>query len=193
MGKKEVTATSKLQSHDRKREILKGAASAFRQHGYEATSMARISDAAQVSKVLIYRHFVSKKDIYEAILKDFSVRLDNTITIDAELGFNDRLGALIQTASRHPDAFILMFHHAPREPMFTHYAADLQTKRELAIARKLTPLVMDANERRLYVRLLDKMVLGALIAWVEEGAPYPEKIQRIIFNILDAAIASIKK
>ncbi|MCO6188487.1 TetR/AcrR family transcriptional regulator [Rhizobium sp. L1K21] len=51
----------------RVREILETGARLFAEKGYEATSMRDISDAAGVSKALLYHHFKSKEDIYGRI------------------------------------------------------------------------------------------------------------------------------
>lgn len=188
----ETSTSKKLQSNDRKQAILKGAAAAFRAHGYEATSMMQISSAAQVSKVLIYRHFTSKKEIYEAILESFSSRVNDAEALSSQRGLEARLDVLVQAAMQYPDAFILMFYHVPREPEFAHYAAALQKKREQTISHKLAQQIVDEHTRDFYTHLLDDLTLGTLVTWVEKGMPYPHKVQQIISGILGAIITSMK-
>ena len=51
----------------RVRDILDTGARLFAEKGYDATSMRDISNAAGVSKALLYHHFSSKDDIYARI------------------------------------------------------------------------------------------------------------------------------
>ena len=51
----------------RVQEILETGARLFAEKGYDATSMRDISNAAGVSKALLYHHFSSKDDIYARI------------------------------------------------------------------------------------------------------------------------------
>lgn len=56
------------------RQILRGAASAFAQHGYSGTSVEAILEAAGVSRRTFYRFFRSKEDVFEQLF-DRSVAL----------------------------------------------------------------------------------------------------------------------
>lgn len=54
---------------DRKRDaIVQAAIAEFRQHGFNGTSMDRVAAAADVSKRTVYNHFLSKEELFEAIL-----------------------------------------------------------------------------------------------------------------------------
>lgn len=55
------------ETSERARELLEIGARLFAEKGYEATSMRDISNAAGVSKALLYHHFASKDDIYARI------------------------------------------------------------------------------------------------------------------------------
>jgi AcrR family transcriptional regulator len=50
-------------------QILQGAMQEFLQHGYTATSMARIAATAGVSKETLYSYFESKEKLFTAIVK----------------------------------------------------------------------------------------------------------------------------
>ncbi|MEM7134975.1 MAG: TetR/AcrR family transcriptional regulator [Myxococcota bacterium] len=54
---------------DAKREaILEAATQAFRDEGFEGTSMDRIADLAQASKRTVYNHFGSKEALFQAVV-----------------------------------------------------------------------------------------------------------------------------
>ncbi len=62
-----MTTSQKLT--DRKREaILQAAIAEFHSNGFEATSMDKIAASAAVSKRTVYNHFLSKDDLFAAIL-----------------------------------------------------------------------------------------------------------------------------
>ena len=50
-------------------QILQGAMQEFLQHGYTATSMARIASTAGVSKETLYSYFESKEKLFTAIVE----------------------------------------------------------------------------------------------------------------------------
>src|SRR5437868_15341003 len=54
---------------ERQAAILRGAASAFARSGFAATSMEDVAAACEVTKLIVYRHFDSKEDLYRTILE----------------------------------------------------------------------------------------------------------------------------
>ena len=68
-------ATRPLPRAERRQVILTGAARAFAAGGFDATSMEDIAEAAGVTKLIVYRHFESKEELYRAILEEVSGRL----------------------------------------------------------------------------------------------------------------------
>lgn len=60
-------------------EILETGARIFAEKGYDATSMRDISNAAGVSKALLYHHFSSKDDIYARIAFNATQHLNSFV------------------------------------------------------------------------------------------------------------------
>lgn len=54
---------------NRRQEILEQAAALFAQHGYAGTSVRLIAGACDITEAAIYRHFTSKLDLYEAVIR----------------------------------------------------------------------------------------------------------------------------
>lgn len=50
--------------------ILAAAESLFAEHGFDAVSMSAIGEAAGVSKANVFHHFISKNDLYLAVLRN---------------------------------------------------------------------------------------------------------------------------
>jgi AcrR family transcriptional regulator len=59
----------KSESH-RRREILQVAASLFRHHGYERTSVRQIADALGIKSGSLFYHFASKEEILVAVMEE---------------------------------------------------------------------------------------------------------------------------
>src|SRR3954453_19628082 len=76
LGSIQMTATRQLLPRDERRaQILVTAARAFAAEGYAATSMDDVAKSAGVTKLIVYRHFASKAELYRAILERAANRL----------------------------------------------------------------------------------------------------------------------
>ena len=53
---------------DTKEKILTAALTLFAKDGYEAVSVSQIADALGITKGALYRHYASKRDIFDCIL-----------------------------------------------------------------------------------------------------------------------------
>ncbi|MCW3019216.1 MAG: TetR family transcriptional regulator [Solirubrobacterales bacterium] len=62
-------ARRRLAAPERRALIERVAARLFAQHGFEATTVQEICDAAGVSKPMLYRHFESKRDLQMKLLE----------------------------------------------------------------------------------------------------------------------------
>src|SRR5690348_9493964 len=104
----------RLRRADRREQILDAATRAFARAGFAGTGLDDVAAEAGITRVLIYRHFDSKADMYRAVLDRALGRLDERVgTPD----FDARaIPNLLHAAAADPDAFRLLFRHAAREP-----------------------------------------------------------------------------
>src|SRR5215470_16133833 len=109
MGRREETT----------QRILDGAAAAFAKGGYAGTSMEQIASAAGVSKLLLYRDFAGKRELYQAVLERTVRRISDRVPTDGGIS---SLREMLAAARDDPNGFTLMFRHAAREPEFAGYA-----------------------------------------------------------------------
>ncbi len=63
---------------DRKAEIIRNATVLFSQDGFDRVTVKRLAHAVGISEPALYRHFVSKEAIYEAVLESIKDRLEYT-------------------------------------------------------------------------------------------------------------------
>src|SRR5262252_1350812 len=94
------TAVQFAQMRDERRdEILRAALHVFARRGLEATKIADIADAAQMSHGLIYRYFPSKEAAFVALVEravQGALKVtEQALTGDASA--SERLGRLVQT------------------------------------------------------------------------------------------------
>jgi AcrR family transcriptional regulator len=149
--------------------ISKAAARVFAQKGYAETSMDDVSAAAGITKLIVYRHFNSKQELYEHLLERERERLRSATGGPGGFG-TQSLSGLLAAAREDPDSFLLLFRHAAREPQFAAYSAqfsDLAT----AVAQEHVDPAADPTKRRWLARLLARLPIEAVIAWLEVGEP----------------------
>jgi AcrR family transcriptional regulator len=100
----------------RREQILSAATHAFAAAGFAKTSLDDIAEAAGVGRVILYRHFESKADLYRSVLDRAATRLGDSVGTD-DFG-QDAVPALVAAAAADPDGFRLLFRYAAREPEF---------------------------------------------------------------------------
>jgi AcrR family transcriptional regulator len=179
----------RLRRTERRDQIVAAATRAFARAGFAATSLDDIAAEADVSRVILYRHFESKTDLYRAVLDRATARLHAAVGDGEFTGAS--LAALVAGAAEDPDGFRLLFHHAAREPEFR---ADVDRFREGAveIARQhLANRIPDAAWLAWAARLAPAVAVDAIIAWLDAGQPDPdqagERIGRLLGSVIEAA------
>jgi AcrR family transcriptional regulator len=168
-----TTTRTLLPRAERRDAILRAAATAFAHTGFAATSMEDVAAACGITKLIVYRHFGSKEELYRAVLEQVSQRqvqvfLDNVLEGTAPLG----LRTFLAVGREHPDGFVLLWRHAYREPQFAAYAEEFRDK-AVDVAR--TPLAAVLGGRPTLAdwaphALIDQMV-SMVLAWLDHGDP----------------------
>jgi AcrR family transcriptional regulator len=181
----------KLKRDERRESIIAGAAQAFVQHGYEATSLDDVASASQVSRALLYRHFDTKKAIYEAVLKSFVETLHHTRDVAEQENAEptpNTLEGLILAAQTNPNGFRLFFRHSSREPDFREYYDNLTSRRISYIEERLLSTYTDPKKRHFHAELLQDLVINTLLIWIDNDMPDPDKMLQLISGILKSVI-----
>lgn len=172
MGIQKSTRTL-LPRAERREAILRAAATAFARTGFADTSMEDVAAEAGITKLLIYRHFDSKEELYRAVLELVSQRqaqvfLDYVLHDSPTVG----LATFLTVAREHPDGFVLLWRHAYREPQFAAYAHEFRDK-AVEVARAPLAGLLAAHPRlaswapEAYIDVMVSMVL----TWLEQGDP----------------------
>jgi TetR/AcrR family transcriptional regulator len=70
-------STPRMPGEDRRRQLLRVAIDSFARNGFSGTKTKDIAAAAGVSEAILFRHFVSKEDLYHAILDEKEATMGN--------------------------------------------------------------------------------------------------------------------
>src|SRR5438270_10430578 len=70
----------RLRATQRRETLVAAASELFAQRGYDHVSLDEVAERAGVTKVIVYRHFASKKDLYMQLLANHRDELLRTLT-----------------------------------------------------------------------------------------------------------------
>jgi len=163
----------RLRRAERREQILAAATRAFARTGFAATSLDDIAGEARISRVILYRHFDSKTDLYRAVLDRACARLAGSVGTDNFT--DDTIPALLRAASDDPDGFRLLFRHAAREPEFRDVTDALAAAATDVALRHLTAPIPDQRWARWASQLAPTVAIEAVIAWLDAGQPDPDR------------------
>jgi AcrR family transcriptional regulator len=194
---KTVTPRQLLPRSERRETILRAAALAFAVKGFAATSMEDVAAEAGITKLIVYRHFGSKEELYEAVLDRVSTRLAEEFVagvagMAAERGAEVGVRSLLTVAREDPDGFVLLWRHAVREPQFADHALGFR-EQAVVLARSLLDHnnVGDPVRRRWAAELIISWLVDAVIHWLEEGEPgRDEEFVRLVGVSLRAMVGA---
>jgi AcrR family transcriptional regulator len=143
--------------------------------------MDGIAAEAGVSKLMLYRHFNSKQQLYEAVLAEVRSRLDaiehrpaTLAGVTPEQALPEAAATLLATirvAREFPDAYRLLYKHAAHEPEFADLAGSIRARSAAKAEELLEALVEDPALRRWAARLVAVISDEAVLAWLDVGDP----------------------
>ena len=135
--------------------------------------MDDVAAACEVSRLLVYRHFDTKEDLYRTILERVFDRMGEEL--EAGLRQPDLRGVGVRTiltvAREDPDSFVLLWRHAAREPQFADYAHD---QRELAVAAVRELMSLESGDETIdhwSAESVFAWLVEAVLTWLEVGTP----------------------
>jgi len=101
--------SKRLKASERRATILAVAKVLFSDKGYHGVSVDDIARRLGVSPAILYRHFVSKEALYEAVLNEIACRRESYVeaVVNSDGSFDDVLRKItriyIDSVSRDPD------------------------------------------------------------------------------------------
>ncbi|HET6795299.1 MAG TPA: TetR/AcrR family transcriptional regulator [Acidimicrobiales bacterium] len=158
---------------ERRRAILAGAATAFAAAGFDGTSMEDIADAAGVSKLILYRHFDSKEELYRSILEAISGRLreESALVVGGERRRGAFHRAFVAVAREDPDGFRLLWRHSAHEPRFAGYASKVRGVAEAFARNGVAARLPDPGLHEWAASVVVAYLVESVLAWLDHGDP----------------------
>jgi len=169
----ESTTRRLMQRDERQAQILASAATAFARGGFAATAMDDVAAEAGITRLIVYRHFDSKEELYRAVLAKVTDQL--AARWREGMAAADRHGmvfrVLLSVAREQPDGFRLLFEHAAREPQFAAVAEGFRAIQVEVADQLVGETIADARFRAWVTRTIVGYLVDAVLAWLEVGDP----------------------
>jgi AcrR family transcriptional regulator len=165
----------RLTANARREQILDVALEVFATAGFHGASMNEVAEAVGVTKPVLYQHFDSKRDLYQALIDEVGNRLLASIakaTAEAtdgksqtELGFR----AYFRWVSEDHDAFRFLFGSGTRrDDEFNTAVQRINAEAAKAVA-PLIAVDIDEEHRRILAHGIVGLAEGASRRLVELG------------------------
>ncbi len=171
------TKSVRLSASDRRETLIDAATLTFSEKGYYATTMEEVAIAAGVTKPVIYQHFESKRDLYEAILKrvkaDLVAALDtsNTALDTKKERFESGFAAYFKFVYENRPAFEIIFSSSPRkDPGFREIVDSIDKHVASSISMEIDTSLEDSH-RYLIATGVIALAEGIARRYLREFAP----------------------
>lgn len=178
--------SERLPRAQRREQILAAATTAFARAGFAATSLDDVAHEAGISRMIVYRHFDSKRDLYRQALE----RIGDLIAVAAQAEKIDisTLHAFIAAAAAEPDGFRLLFRHAAREPEFRAEVEELRRGMATATHEQIAGRIDDPVWATWAANCIPLVLSETIMAWLDAGQPDPESISDRVRHALNGVI-----
>src|SRR5215831_12648683 len=188
MAEEKPEPVRRLPRAQRREQILTAATEAFARSGFAATSLEDIAAQVGVTRVILYRHFDSKTELYQAVLNRMCARLDAHVG-----GFTDAsIDGLLEAAAESPAGFRLLFQHALRESEFSERIEKFRADITAAAYLQIAALVPDEGLARWASLLAPAVAIEAVIAWLDVGQPdaaqAAARVRLAVMGVIGAAV-----
>jgi AcrR family transcriptional regulator len=180
--------------------LLEVARGVFARNGYHDTSMNDIADAAGVTKPVLYQHFDSKRQLYQALLDDVGTRLLTAIVTTAAQAKDGReqtergFQAYFRWVADDHDGFMLLYGAGTRR---NDEFARAVRRVTAGAARAIAPLIaadIDDEHRLTLAHALVGLVEGASRRLVERGDDFdPDVTARQVSDLAWAGLRAVHR
>ncbi|NND73568.1 MAG: TetR/AcrR family transcriptional regulator [Ilumatobacter sp.] len=190
---------SRLSAPARREQILDVALKVFANAGFHGASMNDVAEAAGVTKPVLYQHFDSKRDLFQALIEDVGNRLRNSVdkaTAEAtdgksqtELGFR----AYFRWVAEDHDGFRLLFGSGSRRDDDFNDAVRKITEQSAKAIAPLIAVDIDESHRTTLAHALVGLAEGASRRLVGLGKEFdPDEIAREVSALAWAGLRAVQ-
>ncbi len=189
----------RLSANARREQILDVALQVFAANGFHGASMNDVADAVGVTKPVLYQHFDSKRDLYQALIDEVGNRLLASITkataeatdgkSQTELGYR----AYFRWVSDDHDAFRFLFGSGTRRDDEFNAAVQRITAEAAKAVAPLIAVDIDERHRTTLAHALVGLAEGASRLLVERGDEFdPDAIAQEVADLAWAGLRAVQ-
>jgi AcrR family transcriptional regulator len=186
-------AYSRLQTDERRRQLLEAGAHVFTEHSYDDASMAEVARAAGISKGLLYHYFPSKRDLFVATLEAAAAELSEITRPDPALPLPDQLvGALdayLRWIEEHADSYVKLLESATGSDDVRSYMAQMRAN---TVERMLGVLVRSGDPAAVRTALHGFLwfIDGACLDWLANRDLTRDQLRDMLATAFAGAIGA---
>lgn len=157
----------------RRAQLIEAGASAFLARGYDKTSMEDVAQSAGVSRLIVYRNFESKEDLYRQILRQLLVDLGDAFSglSFEEVAARGAATVILPVARAHPDAFRLLWRDTSRQPSFEDLGEELRSYVTVYARAILATFISDPLRLEWASRTAGAHLIDGICNWIDHGDP----------------------
>ncbi len=183
---------SRLSREQRRAQLLDVAAAAFRAGGYEQTSVDQIAQTAGVSRLIVYRLFESKEELYRQVVRDVLVDLSGRFVGLSFEEIADRGSAslILPVARAHPDAFRLLWRDAWHQPPFEEIAEELRSYVTISARAILSQYLSDEAMLQWASLTVGAHLIEGICNWLDVGDPQRDEAMAMTMTAGVRALAT---
>jgi AcrR family transcriptional regulator len=186
-------AYSRLQTDERRRQLLEAGAHVFTERSYDDASMAEVARAAGISKGLLYHYFPSKRDLFVATLEAAAAELSEITQPDPALPVPDQLvGALdayLRWIEEHADSYVKLLESATGSDDVRSYMAQMRAN---TVERMLGVLVRSGDPAAVRTALHGFLwfIDGACLDWLANRDLTRDQLRDMLATAFAGAIGA---
>lgn len=198
----------RLTQSERRTQIVDVAMRLFASKGFKGTTTRAIANAAGVSEAIIFRHFETKEDLYNAIIAHtIDIRSKLWEEHDSKTRMADDLPTILRdyaltfvSLNRADPTFLrLMMYSSLEDHQFrANFFANRRTKRQRAIQEALQRGIETGEYRAVDVSLTTRTFFHTLMQYSvssfisSSNPPPPEKDEAMIENLINIFLSGLK-
>ena len=191
--------STRLSADARREQILTVALGVFADAGFHGASMNELAEAVGVTKPVLYQHFVSKRDLYQALIDDVGNRLLANIAkavaeatdgkSQTELGFQ----AYFRWVADDHDGFRFLFGSGTRRDDEFNNAVRRITAEAADAVAPLIAIDIDDEHRRTLAHAIVGLAEGASRRLVDLGDDFDaDEIARDVSDLAWAGLRAVQ-
>jgi AcrR family transcriptional regulator len=168
-----MAPTPRLPREERRAQLMEAAAAAFRARGFDGTSMDDIAQTAGVTRLILYRNFGSKEELYREVIRRMLGEIANAfqgLTFE-QVAERGAARVLVPVARANPDSFRLLWRDTSRQPLFADLATEFLTYVRVYARAILATYVDDQDILDWAARTAGAHLVEGICNWLDDGDP----------------------